>query len=123
MVSAFYEDNKKYFSGEVKSGMKFKIDEYELESYYRLIKQDSIASSDDRKYTAEIITDVNIKLKDNVLAVIMPISWGDSYKDRVFKQWGAEFMGYPEIRSLCPEYNNAYLYSLISQYLENKSLY
>lgn len=72
-ITYFFSSNEHYFQGEPREKIDFEKDEFEIESYYALIRGVQQDTADDRKASFEVQTDKEIELTPGVLdAVIMP---------------------------------------------------
>jgi len=121
-VDYFFANNEHYYLGRPKQDIKFDALDFEVESYYNLIKGVGQSKVDDRKASIEIQSESEIELtKDSVEAIIMPDNFitSEFIQDIVFDQLQAEVITYESYGIPSDNYYSEIL-SLTKEYLIKK---
>lgn len=104
IIDLFFGNNKSYYFGEIKSGVKFGPLDFELNLYHQLISSTGESSVDDRRSSIELQVDRKIELnKNNIMAVVLPKSaMDDPDVLDVLNKWEAEPITYNTYAGTAP---------------------
>lgn len=102
VVTAFYGTNMNYYLGQPLEDIEFDALEFELQSYYKLLKSGGRQNFDDRSSAIEIQTQNEVTLsKGDVLAVVVPVNFMDNeaFRTVIVGQWNATPITYQPMRT------------------------
>lgn len=123
VVTRFYSDNIGYFRSKPRKPLEIPSDEFEAQSFYSLILDESAAPYDDRNSAIEIQSDKPITLSaDCVESIILPdpLLESDTIIAAIDK-WDADVHGYPLHRGSGREFQGL-IYERVETFLTNKRL-
>ncbi|HEY4194125.1 MAG TPA: hypothetical protein VGM63_01210 [Mucilaginibacter sp.] len=121
-VSYFFATNEQYFANKPKEKIKYDVINFEIESYYNLIKGMGQGRADDRKASIEIQLASGIELTSNsVEAVIIPENFMSStiVQDVIKDDFRAEIITYESYGIPSDNYYSQVLF-LTKEYLSKK---
>lgn len=124
LVKKFFESNKNYFNTKPITTA-VPTEEFEVGSYYSLIRDSSTAPYDDRGSAIEIQTSNSISLtKENVLLVVLPGVFMDSKEimDTICQRWSANIKTY-SIHRCNPQEYMSQIYEMVGQFLEDEEFF
>ena len=125
IVSAFYGDNRTYYSGSIHGTAKGSPLDFEVECFSDLIQSKSKTKYDDRRSSIEIQIDSDIILSpDTIRAVVIPMVYMEDTKIReiIIGEWGAEPILY-EIYHSEPSQFTLIIMEKVKHFLETEDLF
>ncbi len=122
-ISYFFDTNEAYFMGRATNNILYDPIDFEIESYYNLIKGVAQSAVDDRKATIEVQLECDFRLTfSSVEAVILPQNFLSSkvVEDTIRKELNADIITYESFGIPSPLYYSQML-ELTKQYLIKKA--
>lgn len=123
-IAFFFGTNDAYFNGEPKSEIYYDEMDFEIESYFQLIRAAWITKADDRKATVEVQIKQDFCITKHVIeAIVIPSHLASSrfVQDTVIEEWGAEVIKYKSF-GVPSDNNYTLLLHLVQEYLIRKGL-
>lgn len=118
LISLFFGSDQAYFDADPVGELDISPLEFEIESYYELIKDKSKNSYDDRHSAVELQFDMDIPItKENILAVVLPNVFLDDEHVRtsILSRWDAEALPYDTWRMQPREFTSV-IFQLVKDY-------
>lgn len=121
LVRLFFGDMDRYYMNRPRTDVSIPPMDYEVASYYGLIKDELKNDYDERISAIEIQTEKSMPLSDSVLAIIIPDNFLVSQPVVDFIQkLNIEAIPYDYISRLRPEQYTSQIYSLVRAYYRKK---
>lgn len=122
-IHFFFETNEAYYKGEPRPAVTFDSMDFEIESYFELIRARWQSGADDRKASIEVQIDRELEMtQHNVEAIVIPSHLKSSsyVQDVVIGEWNAEVITYTSY-GVTSGNNYTLLLHLVREYLGKKA--
>jgi hypothetical protein len=130
IIGAFFGDLRSYFSfkskdlGSFEKEFDLRVFDAEIKALHRLSREKSPATFDDRRFTIELQSDVDLDLNvSHPLAVIAPLPYFDepTFRNHVETTWKATPIGYPVYTLSVEQYFHA-VYERVEEFFKARGL-
>ncbi|QDU80493.1 hypothetical protein Pla110_22230 [Polystyrenella longa] len=119
-TNRFFETNGEYFFGNPRREVFIPPDAESARQYYELVTIEGETEHDDRRSAIEIQYRENIKLRDRLWAVVLPLSLMEDgeLRHKIVTEWGAYPITYSTTKGMAPSSYSATIRVLYEKWLQ-----